>query len=155
MLLLSCDTDIYLLKVNYEEPSLSIFRSEPRRSRSFDMSPRQVSENICNVAVYDEDGVELICVDRSSENVFIRHLRGEKASRSGGKVAWLDDKNLIITEKNGCISVLDTDAPNSIWIETVHNFCIPDLPYSICRNPEQDRSMLISSMLGAIYRLDY
>lgn len=152
VLMLSCETDIYLLRIPADELGLHIFRSEPRRSRAYHLASYSVSPSAAQVAIYDEDGIEVFLVDLEGETVF-KHQRGDTQGRSGGKVAWLDERHLLVTDKMGVISVLDTADPNSIWLTTLWQHRLPDIPYSLCKDPERPNSMLIGTMLGAIYRL--
>lgn len=152
-MLVSCNTDVYLLKLDVNEPSLQIFRSEPRRSPAYCMSANSISEKAAKVAIYDEDGVEIIEIDMSSEKIFT-HMRGDTVSRTGGKVAWINDRYILITDKMGIVSIVDTQNPSSVWLKAIERYNIGDIPYSICRNPEKPNSLLIGSMLGAIYRFD-
>lgn len=155
LLLLSCNTDLYLLRLRVDEPSIQILKSDPRRSPAYHLYPRQTKDGLVRVAVYDEDGVEVIQIDpapESPEACVIKHLRGDCLPRMGGKVIWLDDERLLVTDKTGLVTVMNTEGVN--YMELVEGIRIHDIPYSVCPDPESPGAgVLISTMLGAIYRL--
>lgn len=144
---------MYLLKLDVVEPALQIFRSEPRRSPAYCMSAYPISDNVAKVAIYDEDGIEIIEINMASEKV-LTHVSGDTSGRTGGKVAWINERYILVTDKKGVITIVDTQDPTSVWLKTVQQYKIADIPYSICRNPEKSDSLLIGSMLGAIYQFD-
>lgn len=151
--MISCSTDVYLLKLDVSDTSLQIVRSEPRRSPAYCMSAFRSSDKSAKVAIYDEDGIEVIEIDMTSEKVFT-HLLGDTVCRTGGKVAWVNERYLLVTDKMGIFSIVDTQNPSSAWLKTIRRYVINDIPYSICRSPEKPNSLLIGSMLGAIYEFD-
>lgn len=153
IIVVSCETDIYLLKVHYSDFSCSIFRSEPRRSPAYHMSSRKSVDGSIKLAIVDEDGLEIIMVDLESDTIF-KHHRGGTRSFMGSKVHWLTDRLVIVTDKVGNISLVDTEATDTIWLKTIDLHKLQDIPYSICCNPAHENSVLIGTMLGGIVQLD-
>lgn len=149
--MVGCDKEIFILRINYEEGSLNIVRSEPRRYRVHDIVARKTDDGRTLIAVCDElDGIEIVEYDRSLATL-IKHLRGDSFSRKASKLCWINDQFLLATDKRGLISVVDIDSPNSNWLETVFDFALHDIPYGCCANPYKENSILVGSMLGAIY----
>lgn len=154
-LLIGCDKEIFILQLNYDDSSLSIIRSEPRRYRVHDIASKITSDGRFLIAICDEkDHVELLQYD-SSFGSSIVHVRGDAFGRLASKLCWFDDdRHLVVTDKRGLISVIDIQSEGSSWIETVFELPINDIPYGCCPNPLKKGSVLVGTMLGGIYQID-